>query len=92
MIDSFRIDTYGNPIREVDARSHPASVLKEGKMKLTERQKSNLKGVKKLEKITLEPAFKDGRFSGIVIGDRLIEDGEVVEFIKKLEKEKGEER
>lgn len=35
----------------------------------------------------LELAFAGGKFSGIVIGDRLIEDGEVVEFIMKGQEE-----
>ena len=40
-----------------------------------------------IAEIKLELAFKDGKFSGIVIGDRLIENGEVVEYIKKRQEE-----
>jgi len=39
------------------------------------------------DEIILEPAFKDGEFSGIIIGECLIEDGEVVEYIKSRNEE-----
>lgn len=41
--------------------------------------------VKDLKIPKLELAFKNQKISGIVLNNRLIEDGEVVEYIKKLE-------
>jgi len=40
----------------------------------------------KMDEIKLELAFKDQQFSGIVVGEHLIEDGEVVDYIKELER------
>jgi len=44
---------------------------------------------RKGDEIILELAFAppDGKFSGIIVGDRLIETGEVVEYIKKEQDE-----
>ena len=39
--------------------------------------------VRQKDEVILELAFKDRKFSGIIIGDRLIETGEVVEYIRK---------
>jgi len=39
----------------------------------------------KMDEIKLELAFKNQQFSGIVVGEHLIEDGEVVDYIKELE-------
>ena len=38
-----------------------------------------------MDEIKLELAFKNQQFSGIVVGEHLIEDGEVVDYIKELE-------
>lgn len=43
--------------------------------------------VKQEDDIILELAFKDGKFSGIIVGSHLIEKGEVIEFIKKGQEE-----